>query len=226
MANDFLSLLIAASRPFIPFTSSINGQEFSFTARKLSLAESQVVSDTWDSIYSETRAKYDDTTVDTAPIFAQIKRLDAKALAKYIAEADRYDLRQEAAAMHDGASFGDPLVIETTDELVAQRRQDLSAQPLEDLRHLAMERRSHFYASNMASEASARKTATLIIHDSEQKPVFPTIEAAAQLQFDDLVALVMAADKAVASTKLDPLPSAPAPQSVDVEPSPKTSAVG
>jgi len=210
MSSSILDLLIAASRPYVPFTSTINGQDFSFLARKLSLAESQSISDLWEETYSEVRLKYDDTSVDTGAIFTQIKRSDAKTLASYVAQADKNDLVPDALAMNDGKSVDSIEVQNDLEKLLEAKKEELVLLPLEDLRNLAYARRAHFYASNRASETTARQTAAYIIHDVEKNVVFKDIKDASELEFNDLVVLLTSADKAVTEGLLSPKVSLPA----------------
>jgi hypothetical protein len=215
--STILDLLVAASRPYIPFTSSINEQEFSFLARKLSLGEAQRVSDLWEITYSEVRDKYDDASVDTSAIFSQIKRSDAKTLASYVAAADKNDLLPDAMSMNDGKEADSPEVLNDLEKLLEDRREQLVSLPLEELKSLAYGRRAHFYASNRASETTARQTAVYIIHDTDKNQVFKSIEDASELEFNDLVNLLTAADKAV-TEKISPLASPVASLSENVTP--------
>src|ERR1700692_1291745 len=103
--SSILALMAAKSRPFVPFSVTIGDESWSLFARKPSLAEQADISGLWDKVYQETREKSSDANVDYAPVFSQIKRLDQKKLARYIAQADRNDLRSEILSLHEGKSF-------------------------------------------------------------------------------------------------------------------------
>lgn len=208
MSSTILDLLVAASRPFVPFKASINGTEFSLLARKLSLAESQKIGDLWDNTYSEVRNKYDDASVDTASIFARIKRADAKTLSKYIAEADKNDFVPDAMAMTE-KSADSPEVKAEVEKMVEDKQAELILLSLDELKNLAYARRAHFYASNQASEATARQTAAYIIHTEEKVQLFPSLGETSELSFEDLVTLITKADEALSDKKISPLKSAP-----------------
>src|ERR1700693_838761 len=87
-----------------------------------------------------------------------------KRSSRYIAQADRNDLRSEILSLHEGKSFDDPEIIAEVDAAVEARQHELEVRPLDELRQMAIERRSHFYAMSQANEATSRATAKYIVY--------------------------------------------------------------
>src|SRR5579884_4315768 len=205
--SEVLKFMAAKSRPFVPFSVTIGGESWSLFARKPSLAEQAEISNLWDKVYQETKEKADSATIDYAPVFSQIKRLDEKKLARYIAQADRNDLRSEELSLYEGKSPDDPEIKAEVDSAVESRQHELESRPLDELRQMAVERRAHFYAMSQANEATSRATAKYIVYDGNKEPLFNTIDDAAELAIDDLSLLIEEASKVLVPKAVNPLDS-------------------
>lgn len=205
---SLLQLMAAKSRPYVPFTVEIGGDSWSLLARKPSLSEQSEISGLWDKTYQETREKADGANVDYAPVFSQIKRLDEKKLARYIAQADKHDIKSEVLSLYEGKSVDDPEVKAEIDAAVQARQEELESRPIEELRQMAIERRSHFYAMSSANEATSKATAKYIVYEAEGKPLFDTLEDTSVFSIDDLATLIEEASKALSPKVIDPLESA------------------
>ncbi len=206
MPSDIRALLSAASRPFVSFTATINEQYFNLLARKLSLADQEFVSNSWDTTYEDTKSKYQDKDESTSVIFSTINKLSVIQLSKYIADSDRNDLLAEALAIHDEKTKEDPEVIAELNNLLANRRTELESLPIEELKKLAGDRRVHFYALFKANESSSRLMASLMIYDTEKVLLFGTPELSVDdLTIDDLTILIEAASKALVGLTVNPL---------------------
>lgn len=208
MSSSVRTLLAAASRPFIHFSATINDEVFNLLARKLSLANQEHVSNSWDSAYELAKEKYQDKDSSNSIIFSAIDRLTPSQLAKYISDSDRNDLLPEAIALNDNKPKDDPEVVAALDHLVAERKHELEALSVDDLKKLAGDRRVHFYALFKANEASSRLMASLMIYDVDKNLVFD--EGVDEITIDDLTTLIEAASKALAGVSILPLGQVPA----------------
>ena len=203
--NNTLQRLLDASRPYKEFTAVINEETFKLYARKASLATMSTIAESWDSTYSETLAKYDDTSVDTAPIFAALRRLDVDKLSKYIAEADKQDFTADTLQFLDKTDPKDLEVESEVERRIQERITELKLSGREELLKLAVDRRAHYYAIVKSNEATNRKMASLLIYNEDKTPLFESPDDATQLTYDDLTKLVEEASKAVADADAAPL---------------------
>lgn len=203
--SNTLQRLLDASRPFKPFTATINGEVFNLFARKASIAAMQEISESSDGEYRKALEAYNEEDADTAPIFAALRRLSPEKLAKYVADADRRDFLADTLALLDKSEDTDPEVVAEVDRLVAERVEELKTLEAATLFGLATQRRKHFYALMKSNEIVSRKLASLLIFDDAKERLFPNPEDAAELSYDDLHKLVTDASTAVAEADADPL---------------------
>jgi cation transport regulator ChaC len=204
-----LTLLLNASRPFKPFQVEINDVKVDLFARKPSLGEQKDIDATFSETYQSTLEKYD-TATSTADIFAGIRRLPAEKLARYIAEADRRDLTSESANELDKSDLTDSDVVALTETKINEREATLREKyTLEEMQHVAMQRRAHFYALAQAQEAMARVLASRTIYNTatEKDYLFATLEDVESMPMDDLIVLVSAANAAVFAPKKEATPT-------------------
>lgn len=208
--SELLRLIVAASRPFVPFSATVGGKEFAAFARKPSVADNQTLSEVWDQSYADARSKFDGSEASSAPIFAQLRRYTKEQLIKYIGDADKFDLRSEALQLHPGKPFDSVEVQEELSQLVDIKKEQYKALEQEDLLNIAMERRAHFYAMSKANEDLNYALASVMIFEAEGKPLFDSPSDASQLTQEVLTEIIDKASKALEEKmKVDPLESAP-----------------
>jgi hypothetical protein len=191
-----LQRILEASRPFVPFTFEVGGVEVGLLVRRTSAADNQDMSDIFDKVYAEVMVKYDDSQADTTSIYAALKRLNKERLIDYIVASDRRDLVQEAVSLLDAPEDSD----EVKDHVAAMseaRKEELALNDEPTLLEMAMQRRAHYFATMKANEAINRRMAQLMIFDEAKKPLFETPEDVAELAFEDLISLTLAATAAL-----------------------------
>src|SRR5271165_3150687 len=102
VVSSTLAKIIAAKRPFHPFTYKLDGdEEITLHARKANYGEQASLSKLWDSKYHEVRKEYKDEDADTASIYSILRQASKEKLAKFVAQASYPDYLEEISKQLD-----------------------------------------------------------------------------------------------------------------------------
>lgn len=221
---DALTRLLAATRPYKPFSVTFGEETLDLYARKPGAIETSRVQKAWTEAYQESKRERAEQPADFTSLYSLLKKQTVYKLAEFITSADRRDYLNEASSLNDDKPIDDPQVIKDADVIEAEKYAELVELPHQDLLDKAWERREHYEAVEAAGSAQNYMMAVVTIYQKDGEtysPLFPTIKEAESLNLNDLASILTAAFDVIAESVTEaPLVSAPQKSSSEPTPSP------